>query len=500
MSTITLPQIFQSGMVLQRHKPICVWGTAEGCDTVTVTFAGEIALAKVRGGHWKLFLPSMEATHGLTLTVEAMDVRVIYTDIAIGEVWIASGQSNMEFLLKYDAEQAQAIRESDADLRCFEVPKLSYVGQDKVEDHTHEGLWRKAVGTECLRFSAVGYYFGRKLRERLGVPVGIVSCNWGGISASCMTARENLTGDLAVYLDEADAVQRGMDEAIHLPLFQQMQKEFQEVYIQRVPDMGVVIDAPIAPDADTMTFMQKLMSYHLSAWSAFRPCGLYDTMLRTIAPYTVTGVIWYQGESDAARAELYGRLFAAMVKSWRDLWHEELPFIQVQLASYACMMEPIDFVPIRAVQEQLTRDLPGVSLACAMDVGLPYDIHPKQKRPVGERLAYQALGKVYGQYVLADSPTLGYRTKTNGLVDLEFKHCGYALTLEGDLRDALELKVNGETVQEYTFTLERNHLRIHSDAITPEASVNVRFAWKPYCTDPVYNSNGLPMLPFNTDV
>ena len=150
--------------------------------------------------------------------------------------------------------------------------------------------------------------------------------------------------------------------------------------------------------------MEQTRRYHLAPFSAFRPCGLYATMLCSIAPYTVSGVLWYQGESDTDNADIYDELIGAMIRCWRDLWGEELPFFMVQLAPFEYMVEALDFVPIRASQERICKQQEKVWLVCAMDAGMRYDIHPKDKRPIGERLALQVLSKQYGVVLEADSP------------------------------------------------------------------------------------------------
>jgi sialate O-acetylesterase len=185
-----------------------------------------------------------------------------------------------------------------------------------------------------------------------------------------------------------------------------------------------------------------------------------------------------------------------MIVNWRDLWHEELPFILVQLASFECMFEPLDFVPIRAIQEHLTKTMDKVWLACTMDVGMRYDIHPKKKRPVGERLARQALSKVYGRPILADSPTVEGYTREGSKICIRFANTGNGLESRGDQPQTVDVRINGTIVNEPKISVHDNVMLISSPELDTDEPVTVEFCWRPYCEDTVYNSAGLPALPF----
>ena len=492
MNELKLPPIFQRGMVLQRRKPTCIWGWAAEGSKVRVQLAGESAFAITRNGEWKAFFPPMEAGTGYTLKISSEDVEMDIDDVAIGEVWLASGQSNMEFLLRDDADAANAIKTQNAEVRCFEVPKISYSGQENDRDYSEVGLWRKACGKEALYFTAVGFYFAEKLYHSMNVPVGIINCSWGGVSASVFMAEEYLIGRLKCYLDKAREAQSKIDHATEFERFKAMQQKMDALPI----DNSVANLAPIYPDKAMMDAIEEMNALHQSIYSPFRPCGLYETMLKRIAPYTISGVIWYQGETDAPLADLYEELLHAMIVNWRDLWCEDLPFILVQLASFEYMVEPLDFVPIRAIQEKLTKTMHKVWLACTMDVGMQYDIHPKEKRPVGERLALQALSKVYGYPILADSPAVEGFKKTGSQVCIRFAHCGEGLECRGDRPQTIDVKINDTVVEEPKISLQDNVLLVSLPELASDCAVTVEFCQRPYCEDTLYNSAGLPVLPF----
>lgn len=492
MGNLKLPKIFQDGMVLQRRTPVCIWGTAPEGSLVTVRLVEQTAHAVAIDGTFRVYLPPMEAGSNLTLTVSAHGKTIMIEDVAVGEVWLAGGQSNMEFLLRDDAEAAGELAVNLPDVRCYEVPKIAYPGQEQDRDYSTVGLWHKARGAEAKYFTAVGYYFAKKLHAELDVPVGIVNCTWGGTSASAYVTPDYLTGALQPYLDRAVEAQAKIDPATELERYRKLQYSMDHMPF----DNSRSNLAPIKPDPEIMASMAEMGELFLSRYSPFRPCGLYETMLKPTAPYTISGVIWYQGESDAAYADTYALLMQQMIACWRSLWRAELPFLIVQLASFEEMMEPLDFVPIRAAQERLTKSCEKVWLACAMDAGMQYDIHPKHKRPVGERLALQALSKVYGKAILADSPAPEGAKREGDAIMLRFAHTGEGLVLRGATPETLELIVDGVEQGAFSASVSGNELRITSPEIANAKSVTVAFCQHPFCTDNVYNSAGLPMLPF----
>ncbi len=492
MSNLKLPKLFQNGMVLQRKTPVCVWGTATSGSLVTIRLSDSTACAVATDGAFSAYLPPMEAKSGLTLSVTADGETITMDDVAVGEVWLAGGQSNMEFLLRDDAEAEQEQAVDLPDVRCYEVPKIAYAGQENDRDYSKVGVWRKAQGQEAKYFTAVGYYFAKKLRAELDVPVGIINCTWGGTSASAYVSPDYLTGELQPYLDRAEEAQAKLDPATELDRYRKLQHSMDNMPF----DNSMSNLAPIQPDPAIMASMAEMGELFLSRYSPFRPCGLYETMLKPTAPYTIRGVIWYQGESDAAYAGTYELLMQRMIACWRNLWKAELPFLIVQLASFEEMMEKLDFVPIRAAQERLTKSCEKVWLACAMDAGMRYDIHPKHKRPVGERLALQVISKVHGRSILADSPAPeGAKREGDSLV-LRFAHTGEGLVLRGDTPETLELFVDGVARELFSASVCGNELCITAPEIVKANTVTAAFCQHPFCTDNIYNSAGLPMLPF----
>ena len=493
MGNLNLPAIFRDGMVLQRHKAICVWGCAEKDARVSVTLGDASAAADVRDGRWQTWLPPRPAGTGLTLTVRAGDEVRVLRDVAVGEVWIAGGQSNMEFLLRDDADREAACRLTDADIRCYEVPKIAYEGQENDRDYSQVGLWRKAGPGDSEYFTAVGFWFASRLKETLEVPVGIVNCTWGGTSASAWVDEDDLTGELAFFLNRAKEAR----DQIDLSTEKEEYKKIQQM-IDALPPMNAVVnEKPLVANEGMMAAMEHMNKYNLCAYSPFRPAGLFHTMLKTIVPYTMRGVIWYQGESDEYFGGLFEPLTRALIRKWRALWGEEFPFLMVQLASFEYMMEPLNFVPIRQMQARIAESTPHVGLICAMDAGLRYDIHPKNKKPVGQRLALQALHHVYGFRILSDSPSLKGIRKEGCELIISFLH-GDGLHVKGSEPCTIDLTVNQQEMTEFDAFVRDDCLVIRTPMLKTADTAAVRFAWRPWCEDNVCNRADLPVFPFET--
>lgn len=495
-----LANIFQNGAVLQQNKPLYVWGEDFTGNHITVTLNGISAGTKVINGHWKVVLPSFSAATGLTMEVQNnLGQQIILKDIAIGEVWIAGGQSNMEFLMKWDSERKDYLDSyNNPTLRFYEVPKLSYPGQEQDEDHSHEGLWRKAIPGDTAFFSAVGFYFARKVQTFLAnVPVGIIGCNWGGTSASAWMTDEYLDNDLLFYVTQRESTKH-LDLAKEFTIYKQVQHTRNTASAKADMDrmMQTPLTAPMKMELPPEE-IERFMRTKFAPFSPFRAAGLYKTMLSKIIPYSAAGVIWYQGEEDAARADVYAHLLSNMIQCWRDSWHEELPFLITQLTTYT---NPegmqLDFTEIRAVQEYVTKTVPNVYLSCTMDVGLEFDIHPKLKRPVGERMALQAIHHVYGGDIISESPEVTGAWKEAGKIIIQLLHCGDGLYIQGDAVQSINITVNGKIQKNAEAIVDGDKMIILCDAVTADSRILIAFQQKDYCCANVFSSVGLPVRPF----
>jgi len=497
---LSVAKIFGDNMVLQRGKKIAVWGAAESGSNVTVRLKDKEVNTTAEDNKWMVELPPMEACTGCELQVkDEKGNSITIKNVAIGEVWVASGQSNMEMPMYADADYEDAKNDADyPDIRFFDYPRVSYEGQLDDEDYSEYGFWRTLTKDDIDYFSAVGHYFAKVLHKDLKVPVGIVGCNWGGSPAAAWMHESYLTGDLECYMKDNEEVLKDLDWDSYLKDFK-ADRERQTSPQGREFYRNMMKTPMLKPMKFEFKIDEKKMKQYMNGpYSPFRAAGLYHTMLEKIIPYTIAGVIWYQGEADTHRAHLYDKLFGEMIRCWREAWNDDFPFLFVQLAPFKALEASNcdSFVPIRAMQEKVSKTVPNAYMACIMDVGMEYDIHPKKKKPVGERLALLALGKVYGRDILCESPEAVDIKKSKGSLTVTFDHAGEGLHVEGDRIDSLELFVDGKQIDDFAVNVDGSKLRIDSSLIDEDSSVELRFAWVDYCVDNLYNSAGLPAKPF----
>jgi sialate O-acetylesterase len=228
-----------------------------------------------------------------------------------------------------------------------------------------------------------------------------------------------------------------------------------------------------------------------------RPGGLYEVMLKKLAPYAIKGFIWYQGESDDQKAELYGTVFSSLIRCWRNLWEEDLPFLFVQLAPFRQWLDCVGsrYPELRAQQEWVSEHITGTGMAVITDAGMEWDIHPKVKRYVGERLALLARGKVYGEDILCEAPKLVSAELENGKLTLGFANAEGGLVLNGSNVNALEIIQNGENVTEYTCTILGTKVILKNNVFELEKSIEVNLACMDYYEVNLYNKAGIPARP-----
>jgi sialate O-acetylesterase len=496
MKTLTLAPIFSDNVVFQRDKPIRLWGTASA--PVKVCLAGHEAWADPRDGSWLAELPPLPAMEEVACRVCSAGEEIVLANAAVGEVWIAGGQSNMEWLLRYDADREEIIpAANDGLLRFFEQPRLSYEGHEAEGDFSQAGFWRAFSPENAPWFSAVGAWFAADLRKALGVPVGIVGCNWGGSSAASWMPEEALaaTSRLRRHLEDyrrslaslnLETYDREYRKSLQPPFppeFQGTYEKFMlgEISFQELMEEGKKYPPPPPP-------------LPTGPLSPFRPAALWEFMLKKIAPFGFRGALWYQGEADHLYPHIYGELLTAMIRSWRELFQDDLPFLVVQLPGFK--ITPFDdgfnFPEIRAQQALTARIVPGVHLCCIIDLGEESDIHPKHKKLVGRRLALLARDKIYGENLLCESPEPEQFIDEAGGMRIVFKNTGEGLSLKGEGLAGLEALAEDGSPLAVDFRIEGNALRV----FCPRRIAKLYYAWEPYTEISLYNSAGLPVAPF----
>lgn len=508
-------ELFQSGMVLQRQKPIHIWGSAEAGETVNVSVAHERGKTEEQAqaeqdGKWHAVLPPMESCEEVTVTVSAGEEKIVLTDVAVGEVWLAGGQSNMEFWMRYEKHKNEALADcANTRVRFYDVPKVCYDGQRDDFDYSRVGVWRKADPENLDYFSAVGYYFEKVLEKTLDVPVGIVGCNWGGTTASVWMDRKSVEKAGNAWIEEYERKAARLD----------MDAYWKEQRLNPMNDKGNLFD-PFTEMALPRTLTQEeTMAYFADLAEKAKAAGkdlaelmqdylqpqtvpgcLYEHMIKTVAPFSLRGFLWYQGESDddvPGMNVLYQDMLTALIGDWRKLWGEQLPFLFVQLPGYEkwLMNTAQNHYPvIRQCQQGVADTVQGAYLCSISDVGEEFDIHPKDKKTVGERLALLARHYVYGEDVLCDAPRAKEIRREGERIAITFLNAGKGLFIEGDQLNAMQVSA-GE--REIPFAAEaRGNVLTLTLKEPVEEEVLVAFAKTSWYQVNLYNDAHIPAVPF----
>lgn len=495
MGSLSFAPIFGDGMVLQRDKELTVWGTSDEEGTVRVYLGDLRSESAVINGTWKCTFPPMKAAAGLTLLAKQGAEVIRIRNVMIGDVWLAGGQSNMEFFLRYEKhwKEAQSLP-GNRNIRMYTCPRIAYEGQAPLQKDA--GSWFGEGDPEWETFAAAPYWFARELQPALDVPVGIVSCNWGGTSASAWIPLESLSeSPLNVYLEDYEAAVAGKnprelhDASMKGWAFQQDPDHLQEwagvMYgIDRDAQLERNIrcaDNPVVP---------------MGPYSKNRPGCLYGQMLLPIRDYAIKGVLWYQGENDVHHAPLYSTLFTTLIAEWRKIWGPDIPFIFAQLAPFErwLKLDGAEFPEIRRQQETVSRRVPGCWMISTSDIGMRYDIHPKEKKALGHRFFLQAMDKVYGCPCLAEAPEICGAERSDGVIRLHFAHAGASLSAQGDILPLFSVSQDG-------VPLELAGIRVSGDTLVLDVKekaggpVTAAFAQTPYYEAGLYNSAGLPAKP-----
>ena len=525
---LSLARIFADGMVLQRGVRVRIWGTCEPGAQVEVCVQGKRATTFCDSdGVWRATIVSLEPSEEETLVVSAGDERIEVHDVAVGEVFVAAGQSNMEFWMRYDRDVEQFRPRCDNPrIRFFDVPKCSYPGQIEDFDYSKVGIWRKATPEDLDYFSAVGYYFARRIEAELGIPVGIVGCNYGGTASSAWMRPDHASevqpeqaasfaakldglpyeellayGRLNPKNDKGYATWPAWNE-FFLPRTPTAQ-EVAAFMCEEVPGGAGQADVGGLDIADDEKNPSPTDQLGMMTPTKEAPGALFRHMVLSIAGFSARGVLWYQGESDDefdGTQWRYERALRVIIDDWREAWHDpELPFFVVQLPGFGSWMgiEPHDYVTIRGCQQCVSDTTDHAWLCSIGDVGDERDIHPKVKRPVGERLSLLALRHLFGRDVLADAPRCVEVEQRGRHVALAFDNVGEGLVLDGDAVEALEVRCGGESMG-FAARVDGDRLLLELEG-EPVGQVTIRFAQDNWYRINLYNETHVPALPFVID-
>jgi sialate O-acetylesterase len=477
---LSLASLFTDNAVLQRDHAVPVWGKAEPGTEIVVQFAGQTQnVTAGKNGKWIIRFDGMAASEeGRTLTAKAGDEVVSIKNVLVGEVWVCSGQSNMAFGLAGSVNGQAAIQAAgDKNLRLFAAAARA---TDEPQDSIG-GSWNVDSPTSAARFSAVAYYFGKSLRAKLGVPIGLIKSAVGGTVAESWTARQELEMNPVLKPLFGVQEQRVAGYAKQLEAYKKREPQLLKRYeaaLKKAKENKQRPPRKPRPPVDPST-------------NKNRPTGLYNGSIAPLVPYGIQGAIWYQGEANSSRGEQYRTLFPAMISSWRRAWRHDFPFLFVQIAPHRGMSPEV-----REAQRVTTETTPHTAMAVTVDVGHPTDIHPKQKQPIGERLALAARAIAYGEDIEFSGPTYDSMTVDGSVVTLKFKHLGGGLVAKGgELKGFVAYDKDKSAPAQAT--IKGDTIVVSSDEITNP--IGVRYGWVNVPDVNLYNKAGLPASPFQTD-
>ncbi|MFC1538231.1 sialate O-acetylesterase [Candidatus Latescibacterota bacterium] len=486
---VSLPSVFGTNMVLQRDISVPVWGWADIGEKVTVAIQGQRITAETGSdGRWIAWLKPLDTGGPFEMTVSGK-TTVTFTNVLVGEVWICSGQSNMEMRVKHclnaDNEVADALYPM---IRLFAIK--NDLSPEPREDC--EAKWEVCRPSTIGDFTAAGYFFGRELMNELDVPIGLINSSWGGTTSETWMSENARTYSpefnniveksepiFRVNPDEIITFYHSMaewEEDVHYAEY--VNKSYPRYYIE--PPVRGGRRLPICPQM---------------------PSWVHNAMLSPLIPYAIRGAIWYQGESNAGRAYEYRSLFPAMIEDWRRNWGQgDFPFLFVQLANFGKSEDrpgESTWAELREAQ-CMTLSLPNTAMATAVDIGISDNVHPLNKQEVGHRLALGALKTVYGRDIVHSGPEYESMTVQGNKIRVRFSHTGSGLVAKNSSHLG-GFAIAGDD-KEFVWAeaiIEGNEIVLWSDAVSNPVAVRYAWANNPECS--LYNVEGLPALPFRTD-
>ena len=472
---LQLPGIYSDNMVIQQDKPFRVRGTADAGQEIVVRFDKQMRVTKAADdGSWEvMFTPVIADGKKHTITVECGKEKIKFKNVAIGEVWLCSGQSNMAFMVKESSHRAQSMSNIEGkDIRLYDMKPR--VVTDNVEwdsaslaalnrhEYYKPASWQMQNEENVNGFSAVAYHFGAMLADSLGVPVGLICNAVGGAPAEAFIDRKTLEFNPTLV---------------------------DILYNWRENDM--IQDWCRGRAAKNIAKSSNKLQRH-----PYEPCYLYENGIAPIACYPIRGAIWYQGESNAHNAELHETIFPTLIGSWRRTWNDpSMPFYFVQLSSINRPSWP----HFRDSQRKMAAKIPHCDFAVSSDKGHPTDVHPKDKAPIGERLARLALNQFYGMTHVAQHGPMPMRAHRFGdKTVIEFSEAAELKTSDGQPLRGLEIagETGGFTPVDFS-----KQARIKGNRIIIDSKAHrIRYAWKPYTDANLVNETGLPASTFEITV
>lgn len=485
MAKVTINPLFSDNMVLQRDKKVAVWGTAAAGEKVTVSIEKQsVATEADAQGKWLLYLKPMKAGGPYEMSISTADDNLLVKNMLIGEVWIASGQSNMEYGIGSALNSQQEIAAADyPQIRLFTVRTM--VADTPQQLST--GKWEICTPETAKSFSAVAYFFARDLYKTLNIPLGIIHSSVSGTMAEAWTRPEVMAGvpQLQPILDryQADIKKYQLELAAYTDKLAAW-----EIEVKAATDAGN--KAPVKPKAPVNP---ATMTTH--------PGGLWNGKIAPLIPFTMRGVIWWQGEYNSERSEQYKTLFPSMIKDWRAQWGQgDFPFYFVQMQNLDIQPQPnkARYYEMRDAQLFTYRTVPNTGMAISVDIGDANNIHPPNKQEASRRLALIARTKVYGEKLVYSGPMFKRLKLKDGKAIISFSDIdGGLITKTGAELKSFTIAGNDEKFYPAEAVIVGKTVVVSCREVADP--VAVRYAWEdnPVCS--LYNSAGLPASPFRSD-
>jgi Domain of unknown function (DUF303). len=476
---------FADHMVLQREMRTPIWGTASPNEEVTVSIDGQVVQTRAdRDGRWIVRLNPMKAGGPHELIVQGRNT-IRLKDILVGDVWICSGQSNMEWpMTRTNNAQKEIAEANNPNIRLCFVPK-TVAAQPRTAVNIR---WTTCTPETVAGFSAVGYFFGRHLQKSLDVPIGLVNTNWGGTPAEAWTDDETLRSDP----DYAAILKRAEDAPAtykaNLAKYEEDRAKWQAAV-----DAAKAEGKPAPPQPRAPTPPER--NPNLAS-------VLFNGMIHPLLPMGIKGAIWYQGESNAGRAYQYRKLLPDMIQGWRTAWGQgDFPFLIVQLANYG-QNNPnppgTAWAELREAQAMTAQTVKNSGLAVTIDIGNPEDIHPTNKQDVGRRLGLIAENRVYGKKdVVYSGPVYKSMSVEGDAIRLRFDHIQGGLEVKGTILRGFTIAGPDQKFVPAEAQVDGNTVVVRAAGVTNPVAVRYGWANSPICN--LYNAARLPAVPFRTD-
>lgn len=464
---LQMSQLYTDYMVLQRDMPLDIHGIANAGEKITVSISNQKATATANNqGKWSVVLKPMNAATDLTLTVEAGSATKVYKHVAVGEVWLCSGQSNMAFMLcQADTYKRDIDNVGDPQLRLFDMKArwetynvawpASCLDSLNHLQYYRSTTWQPTTPDNAKWFSAIAYYYGRMLRDSLKVPVGLICNAVGGSPTEAWVDRNTLETCFPAILKNW------------------LHNDFIQDWVR-------------GRAAKNLTNDNTHLGRH-----PYEPCYLYESGILPLQKYPIKGVIWYQGESNAHNMEAHSELFKLLVGSWRSNWsNPTMPFYFVQLSSLNRPSWPW----FRYSQLQLMQQIANTGMAVSSDCGDSLDVHPLRKQPVGQRLARWALNKTYGKSITSSGPIYKGVVRSADALIVSFDYADNLCTSDGKQPSTFEIAEEEGMYYPATAVIEGNTVRLTSPEVKNPRYV--RYGWQPFTRANLINGDALPASTF----